>query len=71
MRFAERTRLARMSDGHYCLVRDLGLVKGGRGLKHHEIVVAFTMRGVLKATLGFIRKRLPSRSRSVEASSGA
>jgi hypothetical protein len=60
-----------MSDGHYCLVRDLGLVKGGRGLKHHEIVVALTVRGVIKATLGFIRKRLPSRSRSVEASSGA
>jgi hypothetical protein len=60
-----------MSDGHYCLVRDLGLVKGGRGLKHHEIVVTFTVRGVFKATLGFIRKRLPSRSRSVEASSGA
>ena len=71
MRFAESTRLARMSDGHYCLVRDLGLVKGGRGLRHHEIVVAFTVRGVFKATLGFIRKRLPSRSRSVEASSGA
>jgi hypothetical protein len=60
-----------MSDGHYCLVRDLGLVKGGRGLKHHEIVVALTVRGVFKAALGFIRKRLPSRSRSVEASSGA
>ena len=60
-----------MSDGHYCLVRDLGLVKGGRGLKHHEIVVALTVRGVFKATLGFIRKRLPSRSRSLEASSGA
>ena len=60
-----------MSDGRYCLVRDLGLVKGGRGLKHHEIVVALTVRGVFKATLGFIRKRLPSRSRSLEASSGA
>jgi hypothetical protein len=27
-------RLARMSDGHYCLLRDLGPVKGGRGMKH-------------------------------------
>jgi hypothetical protein len=60
-----------MSDGHYCLVRDLGLVKGGRGLKHHEIVVALTLRGVFRATLGFIRKRLPGRSRSLQASGGA
>jgi hypothetical protein len=60
-----------MSDGHYCLVRDLGLVKGGRGLKHHEIVVAFTLRGVFSATLGFIRKRLPGTRRSLQASSGA
>jgi hypothetical protein len=60
-----------MSDGHYCLVRDLGLVKGGRGLKHHEIVVAFTVRGVFRAALGFIRKRLPSGRKSLQASSGA
>jgi hypothetical protein len=33
--------------------------------------VAFTVRGVFKATLGFIRKRLPSGRRSLEASSGA
>ena len=39
-------RLARMSSGRYCLIRDLGLVKGGKGLKHHEVVVAFTPRGV-------------------------
>src|SRR5262245_38130393 len=39
-------RLARMSDGHYCLVRDLGPVKGGKGLKHHEVVVDFSLRGI-------------------------
>ena len=39
-------RLARMSDGHYCLVRDLGPVKGGKGLKHHEVVVDFSVRGI-------------------------
>jgi hypothetical protein len=39
-------RLARMSDGHYCLVRDLGPVKGGKGLKHHEVVVDFNLRGI-------------------------
>ena len=39
-------RLARMSDGHYCFVRDLGLVKGGKGMKHHEVIVDFNRRGV-------------------------
>jgi hypothetical protein len=40
-------RLARMSDGHYCFVRDLGPVKGGKGMRHHEVVVDFTPRGVV------------------------
>jgi hypothetical protein len=70
MRFADNTRLARMSDGHYCLVRDLGLVKGGRGLRHHEIVVALTLRGVFRATLGFVQKRLFNARRSLQASNG-
>ena len=41
-------RLARMSDGHYCFVRDLGPVKGGKGMKHHEVVLDVTVRGVFK-----------------------
>ncbi len=40
----ENTRLARMSDGHYCLVRDLGLVKGGKGMRYHEVVIDFSFR---------------------------
>jgi hypothetical protein len=39
-------RWARMSDGHFCLVRDLGLVKGGKGLRHHEVVVDLSLRGM-------------------------
>ena len=39
-------RWARMSDGHFCLVRDLGLVKGGKGLRHHEVVVDCSLRGI-------------------------
>jgi hypothetical protein len=39
-------RWARMSDGHYCLVRDLGLVKGGKGLRYHEVVVDLSLRGM-------------------------
>ena len=33
-------RLVRMSDGHLALVRDLGLVKGGRGLRQHEALLS-------------------------------
>ncbi|HLZ05941.1 MAG TPA: hypothetical protein VKR55_27805 [Bradyrhizobium sp.] len=36
-----------MSDGHYCVVRDLGLVKGGKGMKHHEVIVDFDRRGMV------------------------
>jgi hypothetical protein len=36
-----------MSSGHYCLIRDLGLVKGGKGLRHHEVVLYLSARGVL------------------------
>ncbi len=42
----ENTRMARMSDGHYCLVRDLGLVKGGKGMRYHEVVIDFSFRGM-------------------------
>ena len=28
-------RFARMSDGTICVIRDLGLVKGGKGMRHH------------------------------------
>jgi hypothetical protein len=37
-----------MSDGHYSIIRDLGPVKGGKGLKHHEVVVDFTVRALIK-----------------------
>ncbi|MDO9565073.1 MAG: hypothetical protein Q7J60_25925 [Bradyrhizobium sp.] len=37
-----------MSSGHYCLIRDLGLVKGGKGLRHHEVLIAFSVRAALQ-----------------------
>jgi len=37
------SRLARMSDGTYCVIRDLGLVKGGKGLKHHENLLTLSV----------------------------
>ena len=41
-------RFARMSSGHRCLIRDLGLVKGGKGLRHHEVVLELSWRGIVR-----------------------
>ena len=41
-----------MSSGQYCLIRDLGLVKGGKGLRHHEVVLQLSVRGIFQ----FVRK---------------
>ena len=51
-------RWARMSSGRYCLIRDLGPVKGGKGLKHHEVVVEFTLRGLCRFVAGWLGGRL-------------
>jgi hypothetical protein len=42
------SRIARMSSGDYCVIRDLGLVKGGKGLRHHEVVLKLSWRGALQ-----------------------
>ena len=52
-------RLARMSDGHYCLLRDLGPVKGGRGMKHHEVVIDFGRRGIVELFRRLIHRKKP------------
>jgi len=35
-----------MSDGSYCIIRDLGLVKGGKGLKCHRTLLRLTPKGI-------------------------
>ena len=40
------SRLVRMSSGTYCLIRDLGPVKGGKGLRHHETLMTFSLKGL-------------------------
>jgi hypothetical protein len=42
------SRLARMSSGDYCVIRDLGLVKGGKGLRHHEVVLSVSWKGAVQ-----------------------
>jgi hypothetical protein len=53
-RFAH-ARLARMSSGRYCLIRDLGLVKGGKGMRHHEVLLELSWRGLLRALKAGLR----------------
>ena len=55
-------RFARMSSGRYCLIRDLGLVKGGKGLRHHEVVLDLSWRGLF-SWRGLLRLFIPSRGR--------
>jgi hypothetical protein len=51
-----------MSDGHYCVVRDLGPVKGGKGMRHHEVIVDFTVRGVVALLKALLVRALSSKS---------
>ncbi|WP_423888977.1 hypothetical protein [Bradyrhizobium sp.] len=46
-----------MSNGRYCLIRDLGLVKGGKGLRHHQLLLELSWRGVLKFAVSRVRDR--------------
>jgi hypothetical protein len=39
-------RIVRMSSGKLALIRDLGLVKGGKGLRHHE---RLTLVGIVRS----------------------
>ena len=47
----KRSHLARMSDGTFCIIRDLGLVKGGKGMRHHEVLVTLTFKALWKSVL--------------------
>jgi hypothetical protein len=50
-----------MSDGHCCVVRDLGPVKGGKGMKHHEVVIDLSLRRLL----GSLRRSLASAAQNL------
>ena len=57
-----------MSDGHYCFVRDLGPVKGGKGMKHHEVVLDLNRRGIatfVRRLVASLRERQPSETGDV------
>jgi hypothetical protein len=51
-------KFARMSSGTYCIIRDLGLVKGGKGMRHHEVLVTFSLGAFGKSIGGLVRRDL-------------
>ena len=55
-KYRDGVRLARMSSGTWCLVRDLGLVKGGKGMRHFEPIVTFSVRALFKFSRGALTR---------------
>ena len=55
-------KFARMSSGTYCIIRDLGLVKGGKGMRHHEVLVTFSLRALWRS-IGPVSRDLLSAGR--------
>jgi hypothetical protein len=55
-------KFARMSSGTYCVIRDLGLVKGGKGMRHHEVLVTFSFRAFWR-WIGKVAKDAPGKKR--------
>jgi hypothetical protein len=60
-------RLVRMSDGRWSVIRDLGLVKGGKGLRHHACVVSFR----LDLRRLFVRRKAAPHGKIVASSEAA
>jgi hypothetical protein len=60
-------RLARMSSGDYCVIRDLGLVKGGKGLRHHEVVLNLSWKGAVRFARSVLHTQPEEFSRTSES----
>jgi len=60
-------KFARMSSGTYCVIRDLGLVKGGKGMRHHEVLMTFSVSAFGRWLLGAARHALRSRTIAPES----
>ncbi len=57
-------KFARMSSGTYCIIRDLGLVKGGKGMRHHEVLVTFSFKAAWRWMTGVSKAAVASRKRA-------
>jgi hypothetical protein len=56
MNYFKGSEFARMSDGSYCIIRDLGLVKGGKGLRHHETLLSLRASGLTSQLVRILRR---------------
>jgi hypothetical protein len=56
-----------MSNGRSCFIRDLGPVKGGKGLKHHEVVLELSWRGLVRFAVSKIRRTNDAATEVAEA----
>jgi hypothetical protein len=74
-RYFKDAEIAQMSNGTYCVIRDLGLVKGGKGLRHHENLLTLSVEGVVSKLVEVVRgvfkggNRAPARGLTDEAPS--
>jgi hypothetical protein len=57
-------KFARMSSGTYCVIRDLGLVKGGKGMRHHEVLVSFSLKAAWRWMAGVSKAAVVTRKRA-------
>jgi hypothetical protein len=57
-------KFARMSSGTYCVIRDLGLVKGGKGMRHHEVLVTFSLKALWRWMADVGRDAVGAKKRS-------
>jgi hypothetical protein len=57
-------KFARMSSGTYCIIRDLGLVKGGKGMRHHEVLVTFSLKAAWRWMADVGKDAVVTRKRS-------
>ncbi len=57
-------KFARMSSGTYCVIRDLGLVKGGKGMRHHEVLMTFSLRAFWRWMAGVGKAAVVGRKRA-------
>ena len=46
-----------MSSGEYCVIRDLGLIKGGKGMRHHEVVFRLSWSGLAQAVRSVLGRK--------------
>jgi len=56
-----------MSSGDYYVIRDLGLVKGGKGLRHHEVVLRLSWKGALQFAKSMLQAGPEGFSRTSES----